>query len=81
MTVKATAVVCTRLPEVPVIVTLEAPRVAASLALKISVLVLVAGFGLNAALTPAGRPDAARLTLPLNPLVGRTEIVLVVLAP
>ena len=51
------------------------------LAVNVSVLVLVAGFGLNDGVTPVGRPDAVRFTLPVNPFVGVTVIVLVPLAP
>jgi len=44
--------------------------------------VLVAEVGLNDGVTPAGRPDdAARFTLPLNPLVGVTVMVLFPLPP
>ena len=46
------------------------------LAVNVSVLVLVAGFGLNDAVTPVGRPDAARVTAPVNPLIGFTMMVL-----
>ena len=51
------------------------------LAANVSVLVLVAGFALNDGVTPVGRPDAARFTLPVNPFVGVTVIVLVWLVP
>ena len=69
------------MPDVPVIVTVEVPATAVLLAVNVSVLVLVAGFGLNDGVTPAGRPDAVRFTLPVNPFVGVTVIVLVPLAP
>jgi hypothetical protein len=80
-TVRLTDVVCVRLPEVPVIVTVAAPVVADALAVKVSVVELVEGFGLNAAVTPLGRPDAEKVTLPLKPFVGAIEIVLVPPAP
>ncbi len=70
-----------RLPDVPVIVIVAVPGVAAALAVNVSVLDVVVGFGLKAAVTPLGRPDAARLTLPLNPFAGFTVIVLVPLLP
>ncbi len=57
------------------------PGTAAALAVNVSVLVDVVGFGLKAAVTPLGRPDAARLTLPLNPFAGFAVIVLVPLLP
>ena len=49
--------------------------------MNVSVLVLVAGFGLNEAVTPVGRFDAARVTLPVNPFVGVTVMVLFPLPP
>ena len=75
-------VVCVKLPEVPVTVTVVGPPVVAvALAVKVSVLLLLAGFGLNAAVTPLGRPDAERATLPVKPFNGVMAIVLVPLLP
>ena len=63
-------------------VTVELPVAAVVLAVNVSVLVLVAGFGLNDAVTPAGRPDdAVRVTPPVNPLIGVTVMVLFPLVP
>jgi hypothetical protein len=62
-------------------VTAAVPVVAVLLAVKVSVLVAVAGFGLNEAVTPLGRPDTDKLTLPLKPFWGVTVIVLVPLVP
>jgi len=59
----------------------ELPVAAVLLAANVSVLVLVAGFALNDGVTPVGRPDAARFTLPVNPLIGVTVMVLVWLFP
>jgi len=81
VTVRETAVVCDKAPDVPVIVMVTVPRAAALLAVKVSVLVVVALAGLNAAVTPLGSPDAERLTLVLKPLSGLTVIVLVPLVP
>jgi hypothetical protein len=64
-----------------VIVTVAVPVLAAALAVNVSVLVDVAGFGVKDAVTPLGRPDAARLTLPLNPFAGLIVTVLVPLFP
>jgi hypothetical protein len=69
------------MPEVPVIVTVTVPVVAVPLAASVNVLEAVAGLGLNDAVTPLGRPDADRLTLPLNPFCGVIVIALVPLAP
>ena len=81
LTVRAIEVVAVRLPEVPVIVTVAAPVVAVLLAVSVSTLVPVVGFVPNAAVTPLGRPDAASVTLPVNPPTSVTEIVLVPVPP
>jgi hypothetical protein len=57
------------------------PTVADELADKVNTLLLVAGFELNVGVTPAGCPEAAKVTLPLNPFCGEMVIVEVVLAP
>jgi len=80
-TVSASVVVAVKLPEVPVIVTVADPVVAALLAVSVSTLVPVVGFVPNAAVTPLGRPDAAKVTLPVNPPISVTVIVLVPLLP
>lgn len=77
----ASFVVAVKLPEVPVIVTVADPVVAVLLAVRVSTLVPVVGFVANAAVTPLGRPDAARVTLPVNPPTSVTVIVLVPLLP
>jgi hypothetical protein len=79
--VREIAVVCDRLPEVPVMVTLTVPVVAVLLAVSVKVLLALAGFGLNDAVTPLGKPEADRLTLPVKPFCGVTVTVLVPLAP
>ena len=80
-TVRAMVVLFVKLPEVPVMVTVAAPAVAVLLAVSVKVLVAVAGLGLKEALTPLGKPDADKLTLPLKPFWGVSEIVLEPLAP
>jgi len=64
-----------------VIVTVAVPVVAVALAVSVSVLVPVVLAGLNVAVTPAGNPDADKLTLPVKPFVGLTVIVLLPLLP
>jgi hypothetical protein len=81
LTVRAIEVVAVRLPEVPVMVTVAAPVVAVLLAVSVSTLVPVVGFVPNAAVTPLGKPDAASVTLPVNPPTSVTEMVLVPLLP
>jgi len=74
-------VACAREPDVPVTVTVTVPVVAVALAVSVSVLVVVVLAGLNVAVTPAGSPEAERVTLPAKPLIGVTVIVLLPLAP
>jgi hypothetical protein len=81
VTVNAMVVVAVSEPEVPLMVTVAAPTVAVELAVKVSTLVLVVGLVANAAVTPVGRPDAARVTLPVNGLTSVTVMVFVPLAP
>jgi len=80
-TVRAIVVVCVRPPDVPVIVTVTLPVVAVLLAVSVNVLVLVVLLGLNDGVTPLGRPEADKLTLPVKPFCGVTVIVLVPLVP
>jgi hypothetical protein len=81
LTVRARVVVAVRLPEVPVIVTVAVPVVAVALAVNVSTLVPVVGLVPNVAVTPLGKPDAASVTLPLNPFRSLTVMVLVPLLP
>jgi hypothetical protein len=70
-------VLLVKLPDVPVIVAVDVPVVAVAEAVRVMVLVVVAGLGLKVAVTPPGKPDADRLTLPLKPFSGVIETVLV----
>ena len=75
-------VVFVKLPDVPVTVTVTVPVVAVLLAVSVNVLLLAAVLlGLNEAVTPLGRPDANKLTLPLKPFCGVTVMVLVPVVP
>jgi hypothetical protein len=62
-------------------VTVAVPVVAVLLTVNVRVLVVVVVPGLNAAVTPLGRPEAERVTLLLKPLCGVTVMVLVPFAP
>jgi hypothetical protein len=64
-------------PETPVMVTVLVPVVAVLLAVNVSELVPVAGFGLNAAVTPLPKPLADNVTPAEKPLVGWMVIVVV----
>jgi hypothetical protein len=80
-TVREILVAFVKLPDEPVMVTLNAPMAAVALAVNVNVLAVVAGFALKDAVTPLGRPDADKLTLPLKPFCGVTVIVLVPAVP
>jgi hypothetical protein len=67
--------------EVPVSVTVVVPAVTEAPAASVRVLAPVVLAGLNDAVTPLGRPDATRLTLPLKPFCGPTVRVLAPLLP
>ena len=74
-------VVLVKLPDEPVTVTVTVPVVAVLLAVSVNMLVLAVLLGLNEAVTPLGRPDADKLTLPLKPPCGMTVMVLAPLVP
>ena len=64
-----------RVPEEPVTVTMKVPVAAVPLADRVSRLVVVEGFVPKRALTPLGKPDAVKFTLPLNPFTGLIVMV------
>jgi hypothetical protein len=70
-------VLCDNAPDLPVMVIVTVPSAAVLLAVSVSVLVLVVLLGLNAAVTPLGKPLAERLTLALKPSSGLAVMVLV----
>jgi hypothetical protein len=82
--VRERVVVLVKVPEVPVMVTLTEPVVAVLLAVSVKVLEFVGLMvltGLKEGVTPLGKPEADRLTLPVKPFSGETEMVLPPLAP
>lgn len=81
VTVRLIVVVWVSVPDVPVIVTATVPRVAVVVAVKVRVLFPVVLAGLKVAVTPAGRPEADRLTVPVKPFNGFTVMVLVPFEP
>jgi hypothetical protein len=68
-------------PEAPITVTLAAPSAAFAAAVNVNVVVCVVEAGLNAAVTPVGRPVTENATVPLNPLCAATVSVLDALLP
>jgi hypothetical protein len=74
-------VVFVKLPDEPVIVTPMVPVVAAPVADRIKRLLFVAGFVPKLALTPLGRPDTVKFTLPVNPFEGLIVMVVEPEAP
>lgn len=82
LTASAIVVLAVVVPEVPLMVTVTGPpTVAALLAVSVSTLLPVVGLVPKAAVTPLGRPEAARVTLPVNPPASITERVSVALLP
>ena len=81
LTVREIVVDLVSAPFTPFIVTVKVPVVAVALAVRVSVLVVAVLVGLNEAVTPLGKPEAERLTVPLNPLSGLTVMVLLMCAP
>jgi hypothetical protein len=59
-------------PEVPLMVTVLDPVRAVVAAVRVTVLVVAVGFVPKAAVTPVGKPEAARVTEPLNGLTSVT---------
>ena len=77
-TLSGIMVVTIRLPEVPVMVSVLVAAAAEAPALTVSVVVPEVGLGEKDAVTPLGRPETARVTLPENPYSGVTVTVVVV---
>jgi hypothetical protein len=67
ITVSVIVVVCVCEPEVPVMVTVLDPAAAVLATVNKIELLYVVGFGEKAAVTPLGRPEIDRFTLPLKP--------------
>jgi len=81
-TVRLNEAVWVKVPDVAVTVTVTVPVAAALLAVRVSRLLPVVGFGLNPADTPLGRTEVtANPTVPEKPFNGCTEIVVVPLVP
>lgn len=59
----------------PVTVTVNLPVVAELDAVRVKLLLDVAGFVPNDGVTPLGSPEALKVTLPLNPFTGFTVMV------
>jgi hypothetical protein len=64
-----------------VIVTVEVPVAALTPTVSAKELVVVAEVGLKDVVTPLGKPDADKLTLPVKPFRGATVMVLEPLDP
>ncbi len=82
VTVRVTVVVAVRVPEIPVTVTVTGPPTAAeSPAVRVSTWVPAVVPAAKLAVIPLGRADAASTTLPLNPPISVTAMVLVPVPP
>ena len=81
LTVRVNVVVRVRVPEAPLTVSGKVPVAAALPTVSVSVLAEVALAGLKFAVTPEGKPEIDRFTVPLKPLTGFTLMVLVPILP
>ena len=68
VTVSEMVVVAVTEPEVPVMVIADVPAVAVLAAVSVRTLLAVTGLVAQAAVTPAGSPEASSVTEPLNGL-------------
>jgi len=79
LTVSVMDVLAVSVPELPVMVTVDVPAVAEALAVRVSRLLPVVGLVPKVAVTPLGKPEAARVTLPVNGVTSATVMVSVTL--
>ena len=77
LTVRAIVVDAVKLPDVPSIVIVAVPAIAVALAVRVSTQLPDVGLVANLALTPPGNPDAASVTLPVNPFTPFTVMAAV----
>ena len=80
-TVSVSGVVGARFPDVPATLNTVVPIAAELSAIRVSTLLVVVVGGLKEPVTPGGKPEADRLTLPLKPFWPATVIVVVILPP
>lgn len=66
-TKRASAAVFVMVPDVPVTVKVAVPAAAVAAAVKVRVVPGAVGEEANAAVTPTGSPDTARVTFPVKP--------------
>ena len=65
-----------KLPEVPVMVTVKVPIAAVAPTVRVTVVEVGSGLELNDAVTPLGRPEAEKVTLPVKPFRGETVMAI-----
>ena len=63
-------------PEVPVMVRVEEPITVVTPTLRVNVVEAGSGLELKDAVTPLGKPDAEKVTLPVKPFRGETVMAL-----
>jgi hypothetical protein len=81
VTVREIVVGALSVPEVPVIATDDVPAVAELLAANVTTLLALVGSVPKVAVTPLGKPEAAKVTEPVNGLTSVTLMVSVPFAP
>ncbi len=80
-TVRLIGMLLVNSPDVPEIITVTVAVATLAATVRVSVLLEVVGFALNAAVTPVGKPDTESVTLPRKPFTGVMVTVFVVLPP
>ena len=81
VTARETVVELVRLPLTPLMVTVKVPGAAEAFAVNVAILVLAVLLGWKDAVTPAGSPEANKLTLALKPFCEVTPTVTLLLLP
>jgi hypothetical protein len=81
LTVSAMEVDSDKLPDAPVMVSVEFPTAAVAVADSVRVLLPDVGLVPNASETPEGKPDTVRVTLPLNAPTSVTRMLSVAVLP
>jgi hypothetical protein len=75
-TVSVIVAVLVKVPAVPVMVTVEVPITVVAPTLRVTVVEAGSGLELKDAVTPLGKPDAEKVTLPVKPFRGETVMAL-----
>jgi hypothetical protein len=76
LTVRVIVAVLLKAPEVPVMVRVEVPITVVAPTPRVNVVEAGSGLELKDVVTPLGKPDAEKVTLPVKPFRGETVMAL-----